>query len=203
MPQWPQSQDPGSVSGNVFYKYNDFVGNKPDAGTLVKLYDADGEAKTPKYETTSDVQGNFKIENVEPDEYLAFIQSKSTTAKDIELFDQLQANSKEIKHVFGVDVDAMSADIKEVKSLDDLADVKYAEAMSHLDASGDKYVAEYGSILKKREEKMKVLIAKLPDDFKKNIGLSDGVSSKLELKKIKVEEAKNFQSNTDFGLTYK
>lgn len=27
-------KDPGSVSGNVYYKFNDYVGNKPDGGLL-------------------------------------------------------------------------------------------------------------------------------------------------------------------------
>jgi len=28
----------GSLKGNVFWKYNNYVGNKPDAGTSIKLY---------------------------------------------------------------------------------------------------------------------------------------------------------------------
>lgn len=196
------TKDPGSVSGNVYYKYNNFVGNKPDAGASIKLFKADEAAKGPNYETTTDVQGNYKIENVIPTEYLLMIQSKNTTAKDSEIFDQLIANSKEIKEVFGADIDAIKKEIEEVNTLDVKASEAYSNAMSDLSASGKKYVTEYGSILKLRNEKVKAILAKLPADLQKHLGLANGVGQKIELKKLTVNEAQNSQNNTDFGLTY-
>ena len=69
---------PGSLAGNAYWKYNDYVGNKPDAGADVYLFSTD-TSKSP-LKTTSDVQGNFALNNLAPGKYLLVVSSKATNA---------------------------------------------------------------------------------------------------------------------------
>jgi hypothetical protein len=199
------TKNPGSFSGNVFYKFNDFVGNKPDAGSAVKLYNVDKGAEPAKYEAITDVQGNYKIENVAPADYLLFIQSKNTTAKLTDIVDQLVANSKEVKDVFGASTDGIKTKNEELKAIAVKMDKAYANAMEHASetAVSDGYIKEYGELIKEKEEKTKAILSEMPKELQAALAITEGTGPKVELKKVQVEEAKNAQNNTDFGITYK
>lgn len=194
-------KDPGSVSGNVYYKYNDYVGNKPDAGTEIKLYNLDKGAEPATYETTSDVQGNYKIEGVIPGDYLLFTISKSTTASNVDILDQFIANSKDLTDLFGTNIGGLSKDIEELKALETFKAEAYAAAMDNL-TEGKKYIDEYGKYLKESSDKQVAIGKKLPPKLKILYSSVMGYDQNLEIKKITVEETKNVQTNTDFGITY-
>ncbi|KGO93265.1 carboxypeptidase-like regulatory domain-containing protein [Flavobacterium subsaxonicum] len=195
-------KDPGSVSGNVYYKFNEFVGNKPDAGTTVKLYNLDKGAEPATYETTSDVQGNYKLENVVPGDYLLLVRSKTTTAENIEIYNQFAANSKELKELFGGDLDKLNKETEELAAIEKNKLEAYTNALSSHD-QGDKYLNDYAKYLKEGTAKQKSISDKLPTALKSLVSAATGYDQKIELKKITVEEAKNVQNNTDFGVTYK
>jgi hypothetical protein len=195
-------KDPGSMSGNVYYKYNDFVGNKPDAGAEIKLYNLDKGAEPATYETTSDLQGNYKIEGVIPGDYLLFTKSKSTTASNVDISDQFVTNSKELKMLFGRDIDALSKDVQELKTIEENKAKAYATAMSNF-TEGDKYINQYAKFLKESTSKQNVIEGKLPSELKSYYSASTGYNKKVEIRKVTVQEAKNIQTNTDFGVTYK
>lgn len=72
----------GSVSGNAFWKYNEYVGNRADAGDTVYLIPAE-DPSTFKSAAT-DLTGNFKFENVKHGKYLVVIIS-SNTLQPVEL----------------------------------------------------------------------------------------------------------------------
>jgi hypothetical protein len=66
----------GTVSGNVFWKYNDYVGNKADAGATVYLIP---EEKTKgALKSNCDVSGNFRFEGVPYGNYLVIVISENT-----------------------------------------------------------------------------------------------------------------------------
>ena len=67
----------GSLTGNAYWKYNNYVGDKPDAGSEVYLFSQD-TSEVP-LEATCDVQGNFKFDKVETGDYMLVIKSKNTT----------------------------------------------------------------------------------------------------------------------------
>ena len=69
------SAQTGTITGNVFYKYNDFVGNRGDAGSDVFVINKGNI----KYKSKSDINGNFKIENFDTGYYSIVIRSKATT----------------------------------------------------------------------------------------------------------------------------
>jgi hypothetical protein len=75
MPLTIQAQN-GSIAGNVFYKYNDFVGNRPDAGATVKVFPLANPASFKK--ATVDLQGNFAITNLDTGKHLVIVISKET-----------------------------------------------------------------------------------------------------------------------------
>jgi hypothetical protein len=64
------------ITGTAFYKYNDFVGNRPDAGATVKVF----SLNDPNLEKSStvDLQGNFSVSNLDTGAHLLIIVSKET-----------------------------------------------------------------------------------------------------------------------------
>ena len=85
----------GSISGNVTYKYNNYVGNKPDTGTVVfliskgvtSLPDSMGSGSTWEvddcecegvYATEVDGSGNYILNDIPVGEYYIVLISKNT-----------------------------------------------------------------------------------------------------------------------------
>ena len=66
----------GILTGNVYWKYNDYVGNKGDAGAEVLLY---SDSLSNPRTATCDLQGNYKIDGLQPGNYLLVIKSHNTT----------------------------------------------------------------------------------------------------------------------------
>jgi hypothetical protein len=82
----------GKISGNVFWKYNDYVGNKPDAGseiTALKLNNPN-----IKYSATADVSGNYIIPTMDTGNYIVVIKSASTHADPNTSYQKLLIYSK-------------------------------------------------------------------------------------------------------------
>jgi hypothetical protein len=90
-----------SIKGNVFYKYNDFVGNKADAGSTVYLFYSDNNKKYQ--ETKCDLAGNFAFENLDTGNYLIAVLSEN-----VRQF--AERHAREYKYInskkyFGVEID--------------------------------------------------------------------------------------------------
>lgn len=66
----------GSISGNAFWKYNNYIGNKADASSEARLY---SDSTSKPLTAICDLQGNFKFENLKPGNYLLIVKSKNTT----------------------------------------------------------------------------------------------------------------------------
>lgn len=89
----------GTVQGTVTYKYNDFVGNRGDTGTIVMLFPNPLENDTAKYDNghacfgtagsyesgimvaKCDGNGNYVFDNVPVGQYTYLIISQNTTEK--------------------------------------------------------------------------------------------------------------------------
>lgn len=194
------SKKPGTLSGNVFWKYNDYVGNKPDAGSFVNLYSTVN--KEINYETTTDVTGNYKIEDIIPGTYYLIIQSKNTTESPKELLDNLLAYT-ELKNLFGFDEKKFKKEIDEINALHD----EYQDILNHsndgkygeLSIAMDKYETKESEIF----EKSMKLISKFPDKFNSKFGVITGYNeNSIEIIPIDIEEGKSIIENVDFGTTY-
>lgn len=83
----------GSVTGNVFWKYNDFVGNKPDAGATVNIISKKDTSIYRYIDAKCDIDGNFNFEQLEIGEYLLIISSKNVTGTDLDVLENIRDNS--------------------------------------------------------------------------------------------------------------
>ena len=193
-------KDPGSISGNVSYKYNDYQGNKPDVGSIIRLYNVDKSENPAKYETTADLQGNYKIENVIPGDYLLITESKNTNTEFNDLLSQFTTKGKDVQAIFGTDTDKLAANSLALTNLEGKLNEAYSKAMS---IGEQKYFDEYSAINKKKIAAEKEVYDKLSADLKSFFPASVGYDQKLEVKKITIGEAQNSQNNTDFGITFK
>jgi len=194
--------DYGTLSGNIYWKYNNYVGNKPDAGADIVLYSLDTARGDLHFESSADVQGNYKIEKVSPGKYFLIIRSKNTTDCPESHLSNLRIYSEKIKQLFGFDIEKYKTELDELHVLDSLETISVNEfpangTLSQMTASLDKSK----QIEKDIREKSEKLIDKFPDNFKKKINLYSGYSNAFDFSTIEIEEGKNKTITTDFGIT--
>ena len=71
--------DYATITGDVFWEYNKFVGNRADVGSKVFLYSLDSLNNKKVYDTNVDLNGYFKIEKIPPGNYSLIVYSENTT----------------------------------------------------------------------------------------------------------------------------
>jgi hypothetical protein len=192
----------GVLTGNAFWKFNNYVGNKPDAGSTIALYALDSIRGNMKFESTADVQGNYRIERVFPGNYLLVVRSKNATdCPDIHLSNIISYNSQ-LKYLFGFDIESFRSNLNEIESLDSLHNKislefpingSYSQMMSN--------ISKTERIAKERDGKIKKLFELFPDDYKNNLGLYTEYSKALDFTSVRIEEGETKTVVTDFGIT--
>lgn len=86
----------GSVAGNVFWEYNKYVGNKPDAGAHIALYSL---KDTSVIYGQCDILGNFRIDGVPVGQYVVIVRSKNTNASASDHLRNVLGHLPEIKAI--------------------------------------------------------------------------------------------------------
>lgn len=87
----------GSLKGNVYWKYNDYVGNKPDAGSTITLYSL---FDTSYSETvTCDVSGNYSIDSIPAGDYFLVVASKATNERPTDALEIVYMYSSLLKTI--------------------------------------------------------------------------------------------------------
>lgn len=195
------SKTPGNLTGNVFWKYNNFVGNRPDAGAKITLYALDEKQQQLKYDASADVAGNYKIGNVLPGEYLLVIESKNTTSSPKNHLDDLLIYSDEVKNIFGLDLKLYTEKIEEIKSIDSLYNYTIRDKYEKYGGIHN-MILTYEKLEKDMEAKSSKLIQSIPDSIRLKINLFTGYDKSKFYKHIKIDEAKSINEVTDFGVTY-
>lgn len=193
--------DYGTLTGNAYWKYNNYVGNKADAGAEIELYSLDTARGNLKYEASADVQGNYRIEKVLPGSYFLIVRSKNATDCPERHLDNIIFYSDYMKQLFGLDINKYKTQLDEIKTLDstfsailfDSDEKKYGGLSGKID--------KYTAIEKEMRDKAEKLLEALPDDFKKKIHLFTGYSNAYDFTTIRIEEGKTENENTDFGIT--
>lgn len=194
--------DYGTLTGNAYWKYNNYVGNKADAGAEITLYSLDTIRGNIKFEAIADVQGNYKIEKLLPGNYLLIVRSKNATdCPDIHL-SNLKVHSDKIKQIFGFDLEKYKTQLDEISVLDSLYfksidDFPSNGSLSQMSAS----IAKTDAISKQRLNKIEKLLEAFPNEFKSKIKLYTGYSNAYDFSKITIEEGKTENVVTDFGIT--
>jgi hypothetical protein len=89
-----------TLTGNIFWKYNNYVGNKPDAGAKINIYSLDENPKDSVYSTIADINGNFKIENINSGQYFLVVNSKNTKSLPETHLENIKRNSENLSKLF-------------------------------------------------------------------------------------------------------
>lgn len=194
--------DYGILTGNAYWKFNNYVGNKADAGAEVTLYSLDTIRGNLKFETKTDIQGNYKFEKILPGNYLLIVRSKNATDCPDAHLSNLMIYGNKIKQLFGFDIHQYKSQLDEINVLDD----QYYQSNEEFPSTGtldqmNESIAKTKAISKERNEKIQQLFSLFPDDFKIKIKLYSGYSNAYDFSTIQIEEGKTENIITDFGIT--
>lgn len=187
--------DYGTLTGNAYWKYNNYVGNKADAGAEITLYSLDTIRGNLKFEATADVQGNYKIEKILPGSYLLIVRSENATDCPDRHLSKLRIYGNEIKQLFDFDIEKYKTQLDEINVLDSLASV------SLNDKNPSKALDGYYKYSEQSRNKANELLKSFPNDFKWKINLYTGYSNAYDFSIIRIEEDKTENIITDFGIT--
>jgi hypothetical protein len=196
------TKKPGVITGNVYWKYNNYVGNKPDSGARIKLISFDKTQKDSIFETKADVSGNYSISEIPPGKYFLIIESENTTDSPTEHLENIKFWSKDLKELFGLDLQLYSKEIAEIKKVNQQYDDVLMD--SNLDKYGgiSKKIELYQTLEKSAIDKSEILIDKIPNKIRYKIGLLSGYSKSLDFQIVQINEGKSKNIITDFGTTY-
>ncbi len=194
--------DYGTLTGNAYWKYNNFVGNKADAGAEITLYSIDTIRGNLKFEATADVQGNYKIEKILPGTYLLVVRSKNATDCPDRHLSNFKIYGDKMKQLFGFDIEKYKTQLDEINVLDSLCqkssnDFPSNGSLSQMTAS----IAKTDAISQQRTDKIEKLFEAFPEDFKSELKLYTGYSNAYDFSTIQIEEDKTENIITDFGIT--
>jgi hypothetical protein len=194
--------DFGSLTGNAFWKYNNYVGNKPDAGSTAYLFSQD--TSKAALETTCDVQGNFKFDKVPTGDYMLVIKSKNTTTNAPDQLEEMFII--ETNKYFGFSLKQIDS------SLFNQAIASYFESQKKYASAPPSYT--YKQILayddsaryfRKQANKLAdSLFDKIPKDNRlmREIFLLGTMSKKVKFKKVKIKKNETANEVFDFGITF-
>ncbi|WP_409416871.1 hypothetical protein [Flavobacterium sp. PS2] len=192
------TKKPGTLTGNVYWKYNNYVGNKPDASSKINLYSiAD---KNIHFETSTDIAGNYKIEEIPPGKYFLIIKSGNTTDAPQDHLNNILTHSEGIKSIFAFDIKKFKKEITEIDKLQQEYENLSINVNNYEGLS--KQIAKYEKIEREIKNKSVDLISKFPPDLKSKIELYTGYDKSLNFSNIEIKEAKTTNENVDFGTTY-
>lgn len=199
MPYYSYAQM-GSVSGNVFWKYNEYVGNKPDAGSSIYLYSLTDT--TIKFETKCDVMGNYKIEQIMPGRYFLIIKSYNTTQNPIWFTPILKFYKHQIDTALQIKISEYNSDLQDkmdsiYKAYNDIT-LEYAQQKIKL----GKYLKETERLKKEHNQIQNLFLKSLPSEYQLKLDIFSSIHKSFEYKIIQVLPNRNETIITDFGITY-
>ena len=187
----------GSLTGNIYWKYNNFVGNKPDAGSDVTIYSTTDS--TLKFEATADVRGDYRIDSLPVGLYLIIIKSENTRASAADNLDEISMNAHALGTIFHTDLSPIfkSPDYQKKKKYDSLSNDAIMNIKNPTSALEKR--AQYEDSSNKIADK---IIDRLPDDVRLWTGLFGTGAKKVKCELVYIEPKKTETIVTDFGITY-
>lgn len=189
-----------SLSGNVSWEFNDYVGNKADAGADILLISLDTIRGELKYESTADLQGNYKIENVLPGSYFLIVKSENATDCPEAHLNNMMAYKDDLGKLFGLNLSPFKKEIDEIEDLHNQFTKILMGNESEYGGLGNQ-IAKYTKIEKDIREKALKVIDKFPIDVRRKIGIYSGYSNAMYFANVQIEEGKPEVVITDFGIT--
>lgn len=192
--------DYGRLTGNAYWKYNDYVGNKPDAGAEASLYSLDTFRVDLKFEAIADVQGNYKIERIPPGKYFLIARSKNATDCPDSHLNNQRIYSSYFKQLFGFELSKYKQQVQEIFKIDSLAAAALT-ADEKGNGSASRALDGYYKYKEQSREKANELFKTFPEDFTRKIKLYTGYSNAYDFETIHIYEGKSANKITDFGIT--
>ncbi len=193
--------DYGTMTGNVFWKYNDFVGNRADTGAEVVLYSLDTIRSGLKYEAKVDLQGKYKFDKVLSGNYFLIVRSENVRDCPDKHIQNFENYSYEMNQLFGFSTNKYKKQLDEINRLREL----YTKTLIDEDVS--KYgglsnqITKYTNLENEIRDKSIKLIEKFPEDFKSKIKLYSSYGNSYDFSIIEINENNNTDEISDFGIT--
>ncbi|TWW02101.1 carboxypeptidase-like regulatory domain-containing protein [Chitinophaga pinensis] len=184
------------MAGNVFWKYNDYVGNKPDAGATVALYST---KDTIKHKATCDVNGNFKFDKINVGNYILVVTSKSTNASPKDHLQNIIDHFAEVNYVTKHDLSKLNF----TAHFNTLRDSIRALLVKDVSATHD-----YVNLINQRkemEDSLSSFSSRILFDIYQQSPAATvprSLSNKFYYSTITVEPEKTNNVAIDFGITY-
>ncbi|MEI2739373.1 MAG: hypothetical protein V9F01_11345 [Chitinophagaceae bacterium] len=183
----------GSVTGNVFWKYNDYLGNRPDAGSEIKLYNFSD--RTIKFSTKADVRGDYKFDKIPTGQYLMLTISNNTEEDEFGTIAPLFKYDVFFDSIFQVNLKSQVGNLYEK-----------ANSFSGISLFKNSFSKEdYIRLAKDNRDSSnfysKQIIMLLPDIIKRETEIHQGRLPKLAINIAYVKKDETEQIITDFGLT--
>lgn len=191
-----------TLSGNVFWKYNDYVGNKADAGSEVQLISLINPSTT--YKSTCDLNGNYKIEGIAPGRYFLIIKSKNTKQDPTWYSRLFSVYKQQLDTVLNTNVSGFRTDLQaEIdtlynKQMDLVKD--YAQNMNKWKPS--KYIKENEKLNTALHAKIKAWFEVMPIELKLKLNTYYYIHESLHYQIVDLTSNKTETIVTDFGNTY-
>lgn len=185
-----------SFHGNVFWKYNDYVGNKPDAGADVLLYGIPDS--TICYSTKADVRGDFTYDCIPSGTYLLIVTSSNTTSSTLESIGDMYGNSPFLSAVARFNL------LPDVKSMYDKRNAFEREGLL-VDGFDYSAIRKRQAIKDSADFAVLKYLGSLPDTVRIRTGLKfeGAYPHKRHIELITLEPRRLKTTVVDFGLTYK
>lgn len=197
-----QQSTNGTISGNVYWKYNDYVGNKADAGSEVQLTSLTNPSTT--FKSTCDLQGNYKIEGIQPGRYFLIIKSKNTKQDPVWYSRIFGIYKLQLDTVLSTNVSSFRPDLQaEIDTLynKQMALVKdYAQNINKWKPS--KYIKENEKLKTALHDKIKEWFSVMPSDLKMKLDTYYYIHESFYYQIVEITTNKSETIVTDFGITY-
>lgn len=184
----------GNLEGNAFWKYNDYVGNKPDAGAHVSLINLDSLNNRLTFNTEADINGNFQINDIPPGCYLLAVQSNNVTENKESIYDLFEIYFPELNWAFGFDIHDNLPVIKDIKQVDSLINVEHYK--------GNYFSKNIEKLKNLKDQKINEYFQVLMNKKYFNLNLYSTFPNKIRLKMFWIESKKTDKEIIDFGITY-
>jgi hypothetical protein len=157
----------GSISGNVYWKYNNYVGNRPDAGSEIVLIQLTHPAI--QHKAKCDIQGNYKIEGIIPGRYFLQIKSHNTKQDPIFYTRLFKIFKENLDSAYEIKVSNFRNDLQ--NEIDELYEqqVELNKRMTQMKYTA--YRKENDKIEKELQVKIKDWIESMPIEIKNKLGI--------------------------------
>lgn len=182
----------GQLSGQVYYLYNNYIGNRPDAGAKIIITSISDTTRI--LETTTDLSGKFELSNLSTGDYIICVRSKAQTSRPYMSYLNFISNNDNIKAITGLDLKNYNLELQEeIKMLTE----RYWEENNKKRPK----LAEIKKIELRRDDVAIKFIRGAFDALRKKTGILTSFD-RIHIEKVSIIDNNETKINVDFGISY-